>query len=611
VADEHPSLSQMILRRARESPHGVAFRVRQNDAYIDVPWSQLAPRIEEIAAGLLSAAALDDGACISIVGNTTMESCLVDFAALSVGLKTVPVYASLLPEEVGYMHVDTAAQLIVVDDASQLDKVRAFRDGFTFFERRYLPAELAVRGKVVVLHPGTLAPADDWESYQSLVARGRARRAALETEMRRRASLIRREHVATFTYTSGTTGAPKAVIQTHDNMLAMLEDVADAGLMDDNVREHGLFLFLPAAHSFGRMVEFAGAFFGAPLVMSSVPTLAADLLAARPGFFPAAPRVFEKMMAKITTAIEGQKGAQRWLVDWALGVGRRVASCRADGKSPSLWLAAQHGLADRLVLAKLRARLGLDNTSVLLSGAAALRLDVQMFFVSLGLTVLEAYGLTETCPGLTVNRKHNVRPGTVGTPFKRCELKVASDGELLARGPNISRGYLNNPAATAESFDSEGWFRTGDLGSIDSEGFVQITGRKKELLKTSGGKYVAPVKIEAQLKRHPIVQEAVVIGDGRNYCTALLALDAEMLAVLAQREGIPADPAHPRIDDILQKLVAETNSRLATFERIKTFRVSPGPFTVDGGELTASLKVKRHAVVRKHAALIESMYRGA
>ncbi len=608
MADAHLSLPQMILDRARTSPRCVAFRVRRDEAYVDIPWSELSPRIEAIAAGLLSAGTLDDGACISIVGNTSMASCLIDFAALSAGLKTVPVYASLLPEEVGYMHVDTAAQLIVVDDGSQLEKVRAFREGFTFFERRYTSVELWIRAKVVVIHPAGLAPADDWESLESLESRGRERRAALAEELRRRASLIRREDVATFTYTSGTTGAPKAVIQTHDNMLAMLEDVAEAGLFDDSVRGNGLFLFLPAAHSFGRMVEFAGPFFGAPLVMSSVPTLAADVLIARPGFFPAAPRVFEKMMAKVMSAIESEQGLRRWMLDWALGVGREVASRRAAGTPLPVGLKARHRLADRLVLGKLRARLGLDNASVLLSGAAALRVDVQMFFLGLGLTILEAYGLTETCPGLTVNRKGNVRPGSVGRPFNRCELKLGPDGELLARGPNISRGYLNRPEATAEAFDEDGWFRTGDLASIDAEGFVRIAGRKKELLKTSGGKYVAPLKIEAQLKRHPLVQEAVVIGDGRNYCTALFALDAEILVEVARREGIPPDPAHPRISTVLETLVAETNAGLATFERIKTFRVSPGPFTVDGGELTASLKVKRHAVARKHAALIDSMY---
>ncbi|MGV3619842.1 MAG: AMP-dependent synthetase/ligase [Archangium sp.] len=582
-------LAQLFTGRVPES---VAFRVRRGSDYVDVRWSEVSERLRDIAAGLISATELEDGACISIVGNTSMDACLVDFAALSIGLKTVPVYASLLAAEVGYMHVDTATRLIVVEDAAQLAKVRAMKSGFTFFDRTYAPGDLAARGKVVVIQPQGLEPADDWESLEELEARGRAKRESLDAEMQRRTSLVRREDVATYTYTSGTTGAPKAVIQTHANMLSMLEDVADAGLVDDAVRAHGLFLFLPAAHSFGRMVEFAGPYFDAPLVMSSVPTLAEDLLASKPGFFPAAPRVFEKMKAKIQTAVEGERGVRRALVKWAL-------------KAPP---GLQQKLADRLVLSKLRARLGLENASVLLSGAAALSPEVQLFFKSLGLTILEAYGLTETCPGLTVNRRDDVRVGTVGRAFKHVELRVESDGELLARGPNISSGYLNRPEATAASFDADGWFRTGDLASIDADGFVRITGRKKELLKTSGGKYVAPLKVEARLKRHPIVQEAVVIGDGRNYCTALFALDAELLAAFAKQEGIPADAAHPRIEALLNKLVTDANTELAPFEAVKKFRVTPTAFSVNGGELTASLKVKRQVVATKYAALIDAMY---
>lgn len=574
------TLSEMILERARTSPQAVAFRVRRGAAYVDLTWAEVAPRIEAIAAGLLSAAQLSDGACVSIVGSSSMDSCLVDFAALSVGLRTVPIYASLLPEETGYMHVDTGTALVVVADAAQLEKVRAFRGGFTFAGRTFGPVTVAA--KVVVLDARGLAPADDWESLDALEARGRQEDVAQEKQRRR--ALIQRSDVATYTYTSGTTGAPKAVIQTHDNMLSMLEDVAEAGLMDDAVVQHGLFLFLPAAHSFGRMVEFAGPFFGAPLVMSSVPTLAEDLIVARPGFFPAAPRVFEKMMAKVVSGIAKESGVKRRLIDWALEAGR--------GPRTS-W---RFALADRLVLRNLRARLGLDRSSVLLSGAAALRVDVQLFFKSLGLTVLEAYGLTETCPGLTVNRKHDARPGTVGQPFRRVELKLADDGELLARGPNISRGYLNCDEATASAFDAEGWFKTGDLAAIDADGFVSITGRKKELLKTSGGKYVAPLKVEALLKRHPIVQEAVVIGDGRNYCTALFALDAELAA------GVD-------VNAVLQTVVNDANAQLAPFETVKAFRVTERPFTTEGGELTASLKVKRKVVSDRYAALIEQMYR--
>jgi long-chain acyl-CoA synthetase len=603
MRDEH--LSQMILSRASRAPHGVAFRARRNDAYIDVPWSEVTPRLEAIAAGLLGAASLDDGACISIVGNTSMESVLVDFAALSAGLQTVPIYASLLPEEVGYMHVDTKTQLVVVENAAQLDKVRAMRTGFTFVGKHYAPDALAIRAKIVVIDPSGIAADDDWESLATLEARGQ--REPLAADLKRRASLIRRDHVATYTYTSGTTGAPKAVIQTHDNMLSMLEDTIEAGLADDNVRTHGLLLFLPAAHSFGRMVEFAGPFFGAPLIMSSVPTLAADLVASRPGFFPAAPRVFEKMMAKVQSGIATQRGLRKRLAEWALRVGAETVDYRATGKPLPLLLAARYRLADRLVLQTLRAKLGLDNASVLLSGAAALRTDVQTFFLALGLTVLEAYGLTETCPGLTINRKGDIRVGTVGKPFAHCELKVAADGELLARGPNITRGYLNQPEATAATF-VDGWFHTGDLASIDEDGFVRITGRKKELLKTSGGKYIAPLKIEAQLKQHPIIQEAMVIGDGRHFCTALFALDTEMLAAFAKREEVPADPAHPRVHAVLQGVVDGANRELASFEQVKAFRVSPAAFSVDGGELTASLKVKRQVVAQKYAALIDTMY---
>ncbi|HEY0882173.1 MAG TPA: AMP-binding protein [Archangium sp.] len=596
------TLSMMFIDRAARAPSSIAFRVRRGAGYVDVPWSQAGERIEALAAGLLSAAALDDGACVSIVGNTSMDSCLVDYAALRSGLKTVPVYASLLPAEVGYMHVDTAAQLVVVEDAAQLEKVRTMRAGFTFVDTQYGPDALAVKGKVVVINATGLAPADDWESLETLETRGRAKRESLAPELKRRLERVQREDVATYTYTSGTTGAPKAVIQTHANMLAMLEDVEAAGLMDDAVRTHGLFLFLPAAHSFGRMVEFAGPFFGAPLVMSSVPTLAEDLALGRPGFFPAAPRVFEKMQAKLLTAVESQPGVRRRLAKWALDVGARAATQRGP------LLDAQRRIADRLVLQKLRARLGLDRASVLLSGAAALRPDVQLFFQALGLTILEAYGLTETCPGLTVNRRGDVRLGTVGKAFRHVELKVSQDGELLARGPNITRGYLNRPDATGAAFDAEGWFHTGDLASIDADGFVRITGRKKELLKTSGGKYVAPLKIEAQLKQHPIIQEAVLIGDGRHFCSALFALDPELLASFAQREGVPADPSHARIQAVLQGVVDQANAELAPFERIKKFRVAPSAFSVNGGELTASLKVKRQVVAEKYAGLIEAMY---
>ena len=604
----HEHLAQLVLERVSASPRGVAFRVRRGGAYADVTWSEVAPRLEAIAAGLLSAASLDDGACVTITGSTSLDWVIADLAALTAGLRTVPIYASLLPEEVGYMHADTGAQLAIVENGVQLEKVRTMRRGFTFFDTRYAPERVTLRGKIVVVDPSGVAPAPDWESLGDLEARGRERLPALRSELERRRGALRRDDVATLTYTSGTTGPPKAVVQTHGNMLSMLESAARTGVFDTRTREAGLFLFLPLAHSFGRLVELAGPFFDSALVISSVPTLAEDLALSRPGFFPGAPRVFEKMMGKVLGAVEAGSPVKRALARWALETGREAARLRLEGRRPPPALALRLAVADRLVLGKVRAKLGLDRASVLLSGSAPLRSDVHEFFLGLGLTLVEAYGLTETCPGLTTNRPERIRVGTVGQAFDCVTLRIAEDGEVLAKGPNIVSGYLNRADATRDAFDDEGWFHTGDLGSLDADGFLRITGRKKELIKTSGGKFVAPVKIEARLKAHPIVQEAVVIGDGRNYCTALFALDPELLGELARREGFPADPAHPRVRAVLEGVVAATNATLASYETIKAFRVAPGPFTVDGGELTASLKVKRRTVAEKYAALIESMY---
>jgi long-chain acyl-CoA synthetase len=609
MPDSH--ISQMILDRARSNPSAAAFRIRRGDVYVDIPWADVLPRVERIAAGLLTATELPDGARMSIIGNTNMDWIVLDVAALSVGLQTVPVYASLLPEEVGFMHADTEVRLIVVENGEQLAKVRAMRPGFTFFDKVYGPERIIARGKVIVVDPTGLTASDDWESLEAVEARGAARLAEQQPEMRRRAGLIRRDQIATFTYTSGTTGEPKAVIQTHDNMLSMLENIEEVGLFDAKAREGGLFLFLPLAHSFGRLIEFAGPFFHCPIILSTIPTLAADLLAARPGFIPGAPRVYEKMMGKILTTVAGAPPMRQRIFRWAIGVGKETIPYVTTGRPLPFGLGLRHRLADRIVLSKLRGRLGMDRTAVLLSGSAPLRTDVHEFFMAIGMLLIEAYGLTETCPGLTANRPGAIKIGTVGKAIKGVALRLAEDGEILAKGPNITSGYLNRKDATDEAFDAEGWFHTGDLGTMDDDGFVKITGRKKELLKTSFGKYIAPAKIEARLKAFPIVQEAVVIGDNRNYCTALFSLDPENLTEWARQQGCAAEPQGDAVRSALEAHVASVNGTLATFESIKYFRVLPGPMTVDGGELTASLKVKRKVVSSKYAPAIDEMYAAA
>lgn len=606
-----PHIPGMVLNRAHRNLNAAAFRIRRGDEWSEVPWSAVLPRIEHISAGLLTAADLPDGARISIIGNTSMDWVILDIAAMSVGLQTVPVYASLLPEEVGFMHADPGVMLVIAENAGQLAKVRAMRNGFRFFDVDYGVDRLPIQGRIVVVDPTGIEPADDWESLAALEERGKQRLESQRGEMKRRLDKVKRSDIATFTYTSGTTGAPKAVIQTHDNMLSLLDNIAEIGFFGPEVRAPGLFLFLPLAHSFGRLIELAGPYYESALVISSVPTLAADLGGSRPGFFPGAPRVYEKMKGKIEAGVAAAPPIRQKIFRWAMGVGKETLPYVTTGRPIPFALNLQRLVADKLVFSKLRARLGLDRAAILLSGSAPLRSDVHEFFLSMGLLLIEAYGLTETCPGLTSNRPGGIRIGTVGQPFKGVTLRIAEDGEILAKAPNIMQGYLNRPDATAEAFDAEGWFHTGDLGSLDADGYLSITGRKKELLKTSGGKYIAPVKIESRLKALSFIQEAVIIGDNRNFVVALFALEPENFAEWASQQNIPAEPGHPKVRETLAAHVQQVNSTLATFESVKYFEILPRPMTVDGGELTASLKVKRRVVAAQNIGLIEAMYANA
>lgn len=605
MADTH--IAQMFFDRARAEGTGAAFCLRQGKAYVDVSWKDSVDRVEAIAAGILKGGAPTPGVCVSLMANTRIEWILCDYAMLSLGYKTVPIYVSLLPPEIGYIHADTRAELAFVENREMLEKVRAAQKGFTFFDIAY-PADAVKLKKFIVIDPTGLAPAPDWESLADVEARGRAALAETQGERARRMQQIKREDVATYTYTSGTTGPPKGAIQTHHNILSILENSEEVGMFSEKARVGGAFLFLPLAHSFGRLVEYGGAFFRCKIVFSTIATVAEDLGLSRPGFVPAAPRVYERVYGKIMTGIASAPPIRQKLFHWALGVGKQAIPYRQKARSLPLLLGAKVGLADKLVFSKIRARLGMDRVHVLLSGSAPLPREVGEFFAAVGLTICEAYGLTETCPGLTTNRPNNWKIGTVGTLIKGVELKLASDGEILAKGPNVVSGYLNRPDATAEAWDSEGWFHTGDIGEFDEDQHLRITDRKKDLIKTSGGKYVAPQKIEALLKTKPLLSEAVVIGDGRKYCVALVTVDKEKLAAWSQRTGNPPDVASEAVQKEVQGYLDEVNKGLASFESLKYFRVLQEEFSVDNGLLTASFKVKRKEVNKRYKDLIDSMY---
>ncbi len=618
------SLPAMLFHRIRETPRLPALRVRRGAGFVDVTFAAMGERIEALAAGFLSVpGGVDVGTSVALMGQTSASWLCADFAAMSLGAVTIPIYASLLGAEVGYILQDADVRVAVVDDKARFERVLSVLGGFHFFDVDYGAERLQLKHIIVIDPDGidadVVLPAGvTWESLSALEARGRAALAADQSgaseraslpERRRRTSALNRDSLATITYTSGTTGAPKGVLQTHGNWLSLLDVAHTMQIFTEGTQKTGSFLFLPLAHAFGRLVAFGGVYFSTVTVISSPDTLLKDMVDSRPGFVPAAPRVYEKIYARLMATVAEMPKRRQQIFRWALNVGERTIPWRERQEALPPLLAAQMAIAERLVFRGLRARLGLDRVEVMLSGSAALSPTVLRFFLSLNIMLIEAYGLTETCPGISANRPDRFRVGTVGPVIPGIELRFEPDGEICVRGPNISKGYHRRPDANAEAFDPPekgGYFHTGDIGVLDDDGFLRITDRKKDLIKTSGGKYVAPQKIEGLLKGRPFITDAVVIGDGRKYCTLLVVVDDDAINAAFARDGGGDRDAF--VARSVRAQVDAINAELASFESIKDFRVVQTPFTVENGMLTASFKVKRKEVQKRYLALIDEMY---
>ena len=608
VPGKDTSLAQMFFDRCRDAGPRAALRVKQGAGFVDVSFAAQARRVEVVAAGLLSIeGGLAAGATVGIFAGTRAAWLVADFAALSLGAITVPIYATLLTPEVGYLHVDACIDVVFCEGKEQLEKVRAMREGFRFLDTDYGKERVKLR-HIVVIDPRGVEPASDWESLQDLEARGERELSSLRPERERRTKALTRDDIATYSYTSGTTGAPKGVIQSHGNWLSILDVASDMGIFTDGTRDTGVFLFLPLAHAFGRLMGFGAAYFQAVLVLSAMETLLDDLTGTRPGFVPSAPRMYEKIYARLMSTVASAPPRRQKLFAKAIDIGKRTIPYRQRNQPLPPLLRVKHLIADRVVLSKIRAKLGLDRVESMLTGSAPLAPAVHEFFFAIGITLIEAYGLTETCPGISANRPDHWKLGTVGLLLKNVQLKMERDGEICVKGPNVTRGYLNRPDANAEAFDADGWFHTGDIGEVDGDGFLKITDRKKDLLKTSGGKYIAPQKIEGLMKARPLISEAVVIGDNKKYCTALIVVEDDVLEQWATRTGHPADRTATATLTFLQEQIAAVNAGLSSFETVKYFRVVPEAFTVQNGMLTASFKVKRKAVSTRYGALIDEMY---
>lgn len=594
------NLTDLFLNRIAATPDRPAFMSKRGGVWQTSTWAQVGARVQEVADGLLALGMRADDR-VAIIGSTREEWSYCDLGLVVAGGITVPIYPSSLAETCAFILNDSESAWVFVEDKKQLSKLLS--------QRATLPGV-----KRVILWDGE-APSEGagWvTTLAELIAAGRS---AHQAQQERLAAVRRDQNadsVATIIYTSGTTGNPKGVVVAHAAFTVGCSYVVSALPVTADDRQ---VLFLPLSHSFAKAIEIVAIKVGfCTAFAESIDKIADNCAEVRPTFVCAVPRIFEKAYSRIlNNAKEG--GALKWKIfQRALAVGKKVSRARQLGVEPSGLLALESALADRLVFAKVRARFG-GQLRYFISGSAPLSKELAEFFHAAGLLILEGYGLTETNSMTTVNRLDHYKFGTVGPVLHPAlEVRLAADGEILTRGVTNLRCYYKNPTATAEVIDSEGWLHTGDIGEIDADGFIKITDRKKDMIKTSGGKYVAPQLIEGYLKLEPLVSQAVVIGDQRKYVTCLLALNVDVAKKIVADAGatppddVPTLQSHSAVQTRVQAAVKAANARLGSWEQVKYFRLLPRELTEADGELTPTLKVKRKVVTERYGVLIDSMY---
>jgi long-chain acyl-CoA synthetase len=565
----------------------------------------LVERVRDLSLGL-SAIGMTRGDRVALLSESRPEWLLVDFAILAAGAVTTPVYPTLSTDQTAFILRDSGATIAVASNETQFAKLLAIA-----------PQLPSLRAIVVIDAPeaSTLPRVGDIEPLTLADVASRGHRRILDgwgvgREFHDEAKKVRPSDLATIIYTSGTTGEPKGVMLTHANLVANLVGVNQ--VLDLRSDDTAL-SFLPLCHAFERTVAYIYLACGVSIIFAeSVDTIARDLKLVRPTVMTGVPRVFEKLHARVLEAGRQPGGVKRLIFDWAVSVAAERGRVLPEGGPASFALSTKSKLAERLVFQRIRDGLG-GRFRFVVSGSAALRPDIGRFFYGVGLPILEGYGLTETAPVLCVTPLEAIRFGTVGPPLPNVELRIADDGEILARGPNVMTGYLNRPAQTAEAI-RDGWLHTGDVGAFDDAGYLQITDRKKELIVTSGGKKIAPQPIETALRAAGLVAEAVVVGETRHFVCALIVPDFQQLG---QRIGMtrPADESaarvlidRPDVQSLYAQVVAGVNQGLAQFERIKKFALLTREFTVESGELTPTLKVRRKVVERTCREAIERLY---
>jgi long-chain acyl-CoA synthetase len=583
------TLADLLPLAAEAYGDASAVRYKEGGAWVSRSFNEVREIVRPLALGL-AGLGVQKGDRVSILGNTRPEWTYFDFAALSIGATVVPIYQTNSPEECAYVLENSDAKVVVVEDQAQLDKVRAVREQLPALEH-------------VVLMTGE---AEDAISAAALSEKGAA---AEQSSWQQRYEAVTPADICTFIYTSGTTGPPKGCIISHGNYRAMLDMVNGVNVIEP---EDLTYLYLPLAHSFALLIQLGSFDLGTTIAYweGDPQKILPNLAELKPTYFPSVPRIFEKIYTAATSGMEKAGGLKKAIFDWSLKVGAKMREVERSDRKPGFLLQQQYNFADKQVLSKIRNLFG-GRLRLAVSGAAPINPDILRFFDAAGVLVVEGWGMTETSTAATVATPEDFKIGTIGKPFAGCEVRIAEDGEILVRGANVFQGYHKNPEATAETI-VDGWLHTGDIGEIDSEGFIKITGRKKDIIITAGGKNITPANLEAEIKQHPLVSQCVVVGDRRPYLVALVTLDPEEAAAYAKEHGLPDDPvalaSNPDVKASIEAHVDEINEKFARVEQVKKISILPHDLTQESGELTPTLKVKRAVVAQKHEDAIEELY---
>jgi long-chain acyl-CoA synthetase len=614
IENRPPSVAALFLERVAATPNAEAYRYpvppasgEGPDEWKSLSWAQAAERVYAIAAGLIELGVQPEQR-VALASSTRVEWILADLGILCAGAATTTIYPQTNAEESAFILSDSDSKVLIAENAAQLAKARQKR------------AELPELSHIVVIDPAGVETGDGVLTLAELETRGAAYLEKNPELIKERVGAITADQLATLIYTSGTTGRPKGVRLPHDNWSYMAKAIASTGLLGpDDVQ----YLWLPLAHVFGKVLTSGQIEVGhVTAVDGRVDKIIENLPIVQPTYMAAVPRIFEKVYNGVAAKARAGGGAKYKIFQWAAEVSREYAKASQDNfrrtgtASVPFGLGAKHKVADALVFAKIREAFG-GRLRACVSGSAALAPEIGYFFAGAGIHILEGYGLTESSAASFVNPGEAYRTGTVGKPLPGTEVRIADDGEILLRGPGIMEGYHGLPEKTAEVLEADGWFHTGDIGELSPDGYLRITDRKKDLIKTSGGKYIAPAEVEGQFKAVcPYVSNILVHGADRNFCTALIALDEPSILEWAKENGLEGKSyaevvAAPATVALVEGYVKELNEGLQRWQTIKKFRLLPRDLDVEHGEITPSLKLKRPVVEREYKALIEEMYAGS